>query len=209
MKRTTVKRAAALAIVLAIAAFELMCAAGSSAEGSADTEPPPAPTVTPEVEIVVIESDPAQDAEIGGVERPKVTINEYQWSEETLRTMAKFLYSFDTFRDKFLASGVVVNRWLSGMTKDDGTPLWGKGTPESVITQRGEFAFYNPKARVTEENLEWAEFMLNVHATRNLTKKYTGYVFPSNVIYLGWLPDGQLAAYVNLGGNPFIYDNTK
>lgn len=209
MKRTTAKRASVLAIVLAIAAFELLCAAGSLAEGSADAEPPPAAVVTPEVEYVVINSDPAQDAEVVNVPRPEVTINQYQWSDETLQTMARFLYAFDTFRDKFLASGIVVNRWLSGKTKPDGTPLWGKGTPESVITQRGEFAFYNPKARVTDENLEWAEFMLNVHTTRDLTKKYTGYAFPCNVIYLGWTAEGQLAAYVNLGGEPFIYDNTK
>jgi hypothetical protein len=209
MKKSTAKKAFALTLVLAIAAFELVCAAGSLAESSADAEPPPEAIVTPEVERVVIESDHAQDAEIVNVTRPEVTINQYQWPDETLRTMAKFLYSFDTFRDKFLASGVVVNRVFCGMTKDDGTPYWGDGTVEGTITKRGEFEFYNPKAKVTEENLEWAEFMLDVHATRNLTKKYTGYIFPSNVIYLGWTADGQLAAYVKLGGKPFIFDNTK
>ena len=121
MKRNLAKKAFALALVLSIAAFELLCAAGSLAEGSADAEPPPAAVVTPEVEYVVINSDPAQDAEVVNVPRPEVTINQYQWSEETLQTMARFLYAFDTFRDKFLASGIVVNRWLSGMTKPNGT----------------------------------------------------------------------------------------
>ena len=203
MKKTTAKRAAVLAIVLAIAAFELLCAAGSLAEGSADAEPPPAAVVTPEVEYVVINSDPAQDAEVVNVPRPEVTINQYQWSEETLQTMARFLYAFDSFKEKFLAGGVVMNRWMCGKTAPDGTPYFGEGTLESVITQRGEFECYDRKARVTDRNLDYAEFIMNVHATRFLTGKYTGYIFPNNVLYLGWESDGRLAAYVTIDGEPF------
>ena len=200
------KKAVALVIVFAIAAFALMCTAGALAEEEdKEQDPAPAATVTPEVEMVVIDGDPATDAEIGSVERPVPTINQYQWTEETLRTMAKFLYSFDTGKEKFLASGVVVNRWLCGKTKADGTPYFGSGTIESVIKQPGEFECYDEKSRVTDYNMEYAEFCLNVHTTRNLTKLYTGYAFPNTVLYLGWEPDGRLAAYVNLGGEPFFF----
>ena len=67
------------------------------------------------------------------------------------------------------------------------------------MEQAGEFGFYDPDAPLTDENVALAELGLNAQMTYIMTKEYTGYIFPSTLLYMGF-DNGEAVFYSEIGG---------
>lgn len=157
----------------------------------------PAPAITPEpLQTVVIGAVPTPEPE--RVPRPQPVIYEYRIGGSHLETVAKAMYGLDTAREKLAFAFLVVNRLYCGQTRADGKRLFAQDI-SGIVEQAGEFAFYDPDAPVTRENLELAALGLNIQMTSALTKQYTGYVFPPSLLYMGW-EGGEAVFYSEIGG---------
>ena len=203
------KKLTLLILVLAIAAFELFSAAAALAEGTTEpAEPPPVQTEQADPSVIVIEADPDDDAEIGSVERPTPTVYCYQWTQSTLDMFARGYWKLDTMEQKLAFTIVSVNRFLNAEKRSDGKLLFSTdGSLEGVVTKFGEFEFYDPNSHISKDNLDLAEFFLNVCMTARLTKEYTGYAVPSTALYFGKTSDGKVALYAELGEPPiYVYN---
>ena len=197
------KKLTALVFVLAVAAFWIMSTAAALADGS--TEPDEPPSVPTETEIIVLECTPDEDAEVGAISRPMPTVYCYQWPQSTLDMFARGYWKLDTMEEKLAFTIVAINRYLNAAKRADGKLLFStNGTLEGVVTKAGEFEFYDPKAYVSKDNLDLAEWFLNACMTARLTKKYTGYAIPSNALYFGKTSEGKVALYVDLGEPPIL-----
>lgn len=161
-----------------------------------------APTQTPEAEVIQMNAE--ETPEPDKMPRPIPTICCYDWTVAEVEAMARGFYGLDTSDEKFGFCGVVVNRFFSKALRLDGKLLFGDGTFIGVIEQQDEFRFYDKEAPATKENMELAEYFMNVHTTARLTNAYTGYAFPGTALYFGWY-DGVPVVYTELHGEPIFY----
>lgn len=186
---------------VALMVFTLLITAGYGMlafHTAAYADEPPAPTVTPEpLQTIVIDVDPTPEPE--RVSRPQPVIYDYQIGKGHVETVARAMYGLDTTKEKLTFAFLVVNRLFCAEMRGDGQRLFPQDITE-VVEQAGEFEFYDPNAPVTKENLGLAELGLDIQMTAILTKEYTGYAFPSSLIYMGW-ENGEVAFYTERRGD--------
>jgi hypothetical protein len=157
----------------------------------------PTPTATPEpLQTIVISFEATPEPE--RMPRPKPVIHDYQIGKDHVESVARAMYSLDTAKEKLAFAFLVINRLYCDDLRADGKRLFAQDI-SGIVKQSGEFGFYNPDAPVTDENLELAELGLNIQMTAILTKQYTGYVFPTSLLYMGW-ENGEVVFYAERGG---------
>ena len=89
----------------------------------------------------------------------------------------------NTSKEKLAFAFLVINRLFCDTQRKDGNYLF-KRDITGIVEQAGEFGFYDPDAPLTDENVALAELGLNVQMTYIMTKEYTGYIFPSTLLYM-------------------------
>ena len=157
----------------------------------------PTPTATPEqVQTIVISMEPTPEPE--RVARPKPVIFDYQIGKSHIETVARAMYGLNTAKEKLSFAFLVINRLYSNELRANGKYLFARDI-SGIVKQPGEFDFYNPDAPITDENLELAELGLNAQMTAYFTKQYTGYIFPTTLLYMGW-ENGSVVFYTERGG---------
>lgn len=160
---------------------------------------------SPEAEIQRVDMNAEEYPAETPLPKPIPTLCLYDWTPDEVETVARAMYGLNTSAEKFGFVGVAVNRFMCRTTREDGALIFGAGTLTSVVTQAKEFAFYSRKAPTTKENVELAEFYLNVHMTHYLTKAYTGYLFPTNALYFGWDENRNPVVRSSIGAEPLYY----
>jgi len=135
------------------------------------------------------------------MQRPQAVVYDYKMGRTHIEAVARGMYGLDTPAEKFGFAFLVVNRACCTEKRADGKYLFARTIAE-IVAQPGEFDFYDPGAPLTDENLDYAEFAINVQLTSILTKEYTGYAFPSTLLYMGW-ENGEVVFYTERGGEPF------
>jgi len=162
----------------------------------ADEAAPPSPTPEPLSTIVILaDPTPAPDK----VPRPQPAVYDYGYGANAIEPVARGMYGLDTTKEKLAFAFVVVNRLFCQQTRGDGAYVFARDVA-GIVKQAGEFGFYDPDAPLTDENLGLAKLGLNVQTTFILTKEYTGYIFPSTLLYMGFA-NGEAVFYTELGGD--------
>ena len=155
-----------------------------------------APTATPvPLQTIVISMEQTPEPE--RVPRPQPVIYDYRIGKSHIETVARAMYGLDTAKEKLTFAFLVVNRLFCDELRADGKRLFAQDVT-GIVKQAGEFAFYNSDAPVTDENMELAELGLNIQMTAYLTKQYTGYAFPTSLVYMGW-ENGEVLFYTERG----------
>lgn len=171
-------------------------AAASSALAEENT-----PAAEP-VAVVVFTNDESEPAYTNG-KRPIAVVYDYQIGVSFVESVARGMYGLDTPKEKIGFACLVVNRIFCNLLRADGKPIFPKNITQCV-EQPGEFLFYRADAPVTDENYALAEYIINAQFTFIMTKQYTGYIFPSTMLYMGWV-DGDVVYYMERGGDPWRY----
>ena len=161
----------------------------------------PDPTPTPSISIIVINANDTPEPE--SIDRPQAVVYDYGIETSTIETVARALYGINDEQDKIGATCMFVNRAYCDTLRADGKRLF-PASISGVVKQPGEVGFYNPNAPVTSANYALAEYAINAQITYIMTKQYTGIVFPSNLIYMGF-DDGGAVFYTERGGDPWRY----
>lgn len=157
----------------------------------------PTPSATPEqLQAIVISMEPTPEPE--RVARPQPVIYDYHIGKSHIETVARAMYGLDTAKEKLSFAFLVVNRTYCKKLRADGKHLFAQDI-SSVVKQAGEFGFYSVDAPITDENMELAELGLNVQMTAYFTKEFTGYIFPTTLLYMGW-ENGNIVFYTERGG---------
>jgi len=158
----------------------------------------PTPTPEPLATIVIrVEATPTPTR----VPRPQTVIYDYQISNSAVETVARAMYGLDTAQEKLAFAFLVINRLFCYDQRGDGKYVFARDIA-GIVEQAGEFEFFNPDAPLTDENLELAELGLNAQMTFIMTKAFTGYIFPSTLLYMGW-ENGEVVFYTERGGEPW------
>ena len=159
-----------------------------------------APTPTPEsLATIVIEAEPTPTPY--RVARPQTVVYDYQIGRSYIETVARAMYGLDTAQEKLGFAFLVINRLFCYEQRADGAYVFAR-TITGIVEQAGEFEFYDSDAPLTDENLELAELGLNAQMTFIMTKQYTGYIFPSTLLYMGW-ENGEVVFYIEIDGEPW------
>lgn len=159
-----------------------------------------AQTPTPEpLATIVIEAEPTPTPY--KMARPQTVVYDYQIGGSYIETVARAMYGLDTAQEKLAFAFLVINRLFCYEQRGDGKYLFARDIT-GIVEQAGEFEFYDPDAPLTDENLELAELGLNAQMTFIMTKQYTGYIFPSTLLYMGW-ENGEVVFYTEIGGEPW------
>ena len=123
-------------------------------------EPAPAPPATPE---------PVQR-----------NYHEYPWTQDDIDTTAQVYWVWcNTSQEKADMTALIVNRVMSGLTKNDGSRMFPENV-ENVVTQSGEFGIAT--ARCSDKNRELAVVNLNRCMTEWLMGN-AGVRVPRSAIY--------------------------
>ena len=162
----------------------------------ADEAAPPPPTPEPLATIVIL-ADPTPAPE--RVPRPQTAVYDYGYGADAIEPVARGMYGLDTTQEKLAFAFVVVNRLFCRQTRGDGAYVFARDVA-GIVKQAGEFDFCDPDAPITDENRGLAKLGLNVQTTFILTKQYTGYIFPSTLLYMGFA-NGEAVFYTELGGD--------
>jgi len=187
------KRMLALAALTVIAAGYGLLAYSTAA--MADEEP--LPTITPEPPAtIVIQAEPAPTP--GRVPRPQAVVYDYSIGRSYIETVARGMYGLNTAKEKLAFAFLVINRLFCDTQRKDGNYLFARDIT-GIVEQAGEFGFYDPDAPLTDENIALAELGLNAQMTYIMTKEYTGYIFPSSLLYMGF-DNGEAVFYSEIGG---------
>lgn len=194
MSRSCLKILAAMAANLALLAAGLGGIAYQSAALADEPEPTPEPVQTI---TITIQPTPSPVP----IPRPAATVYDYQLGEDAINAVARGMWGLDTQNEKAGFACLVINRAFCGKTREDGTALFGNGIV-GVVEKENEFLFYNPDAPVTAQNYDYAEYCLNAQITYWFTKKYTGIVFPTTLLYMGW-DNGEACFYTERGADPW------
>lgn len=166
-------------------------------------QPDPPPTPTPVTTVALIIVDAIETPPPTAISRPDAIIYDYGIEASTIETVARALYGINDEQDKIGATCMFVNRAYCDILRADGKRLF-PASISGVVKQPGEIDFYNPDAPVTPANYSLAEYTINAQITYILTKQYTGIVFPTNLLYMGFDDDGAVF-YTVLGGEPWRY----
>jgi len=188
------KRTLALTALTVIAAGYGLLAYHSAAMA----DEAPLPTVTPEplaTIVMQIEPTPTPDR----VPRPQPVIYDYRIGRSYIETVARGMYGLNTTKEKLAFAFLVINRLFCDEQRKDGNYLFARDIT-GIVEQAGEFGFYDPDAPLTDENLELAELGMNAQMTFIMTKEYTGYIFPSTLLYMGF-DNGEAVFYSEIGGD--------
>lgn len=185
--------------ILALTAFTFIAAGyGLMAyHTAAMAEEEPAPTVTPEpIATIILQAEPAPTP--GRVPRPQAVVYDYHIGRSYIETVARGMYGLNTAKEKLAFAFLVINRLFCDTQRKDGNYLFARDIT-AIVEQAGEFGFYSPDAPLTDENVALAELGLNVQMTFLMTKEYTGYIFPSTLLYMGF-DKGEAVFYSEIGG---------
>lgn len=191
------KRLISLAVMLLLT-FKLAHVAFASAARAEVPEPTPTPEA---VQVVDIALEPKPSAE--PQKRPQPVINNYHIGSDHIEAVARGMWGLNTDEEKRGFTFLIVNRTYCPQLRADGAREW----PTSIkgnVEMPGEFFFYDPDAPVSEENYKLAELYINAQITFILTKAYTGYPFPSTMLFMAW--DGETLCFMTeRGGEPWYY----
>ena len=130
--------------------------------------------------------------------RPQAVIYDYHIGRSYIETVARGMYGLNTTKEKLAFAFLVINRLFCDAQRKDGNYLFARDIT-GIVEQAGEFDFYDPDAPLTDENLELAELGINAQMTFIMTKEYTGYIFPSTLLYMGF-DNGEAVFYSEIGG---------
>lgn len=184
--------------LLILLTFELGNAAFASAARAEMPEPTPTPSPLQVIDITV---DPTPSAEPQG--RPSAVINDYHTGSQHIEAVARGMWGLNTDAEKRGFAFLVVNRTYCSQLRADGKREWADSIKGNV-EQPGEIFFYDRDAPVSKENYELAELYINAQTTYILTKVYTGYPFPSTMLFMTW--DGDKMSFMTeRGGEPWVY----
>lgn len=137
------------------------------------------------------------------IDRPQPVIYDYHTGKDSIEAVARGFWGLNTDTEKRGFAFVVVNRTYSSQLRTDGTREWADSIRGNV-EQSGEFFFYDHDAPVSKENYKLAELYINAQTTYILTKSYTGYPFPSTMMFMAW--DGESLSFTTeRGGKPWYY----
>ena len=162
----------------------------------------PEPTPTPDLQMIVNMSLEPTDSP-KPQQRPQPVINDYHVGRSHIEAVARGMWGLNTDEEKRGYAFLIVNRTYSSMMRADGTREFDDNIKGNV-EQPGEFFFYDPDAPVTEANYKIAELYINAQITFILTKEYTGYPFPSTMLFMAL--DGETLCFMTeRGGDPWHY----
>ena len=173
------------------------------------TAAPAAAILDQEPQVVTIKG--AEQSATKKAPRPVPTIHEYNISQTTIEKYARAFWGLNTASEKFAFAGIAVHRAMCAEKTASGAYRFPSASYDrfaGVVTS-SEFEFYREDAPASKANIELARLYINVHLTMTLTKDYTGYVFPSWALYMGWTSDRTCAVYDNIGGNEFLVKRGK
>lgn len=191
------KRIIALAL-LSLLLVELGHLTFRSPAAAAALEPLPTPVQTV---IITIEATPAHSQ--AHMQRPQAVIYDYRVGRDHIEAVARGMWGLNTSTEKRGFAFVIANRTMCQRLRADGKREFANSIKGNV-EQPGEFFFYNADAPVTEENYELAELYINAQLTYLMTKKYTGYAFPSTMLFMNW--DGESLSFAaEVDGEPWYY----
>ena len=161
----------------------------------------PLPTATPEPPAtIVILAEPTPTP--GRVPRPQAVVYDYSIGRSYIETVARGMYGLNTAKEKLVFAFIVINRIFCDTQRKDGNYLFARDIT-GIVEQAGEFGFYDPDAPLTDENVALAELGLNAQMTYIMTKEYTGYIFPSTLLYMGF-DNGEAVFYYEIGGEAWM-----
>lgn len=180
-----------LAIKLASTAFE-------TAARAEMPEPTPTPEPLPIVNISVEPTDSPKPQR-----RPQPVIYDYHVGSSHIEAVARGMWGLNNEDEKRGFAFLIVNRTYCKLLNADGSRVWANNIKGNVVMP-GEFFFYDEDAPVTEANYKLAELYINAQITFILTKEYTGYPFPSTMLFMAW--DGETLCFMTeRGGEPWYY----
>lgn len=189
------KRIIALTLLILLT-VELAQAAFTSAARAEMPEPTPEPN---NVVSIGIEPTPSPEPQ----SRPTAVIHDYHVGADQIEAVARGMWGLNTTVEKRGFAFLVVNRTYCTQLRADGKREWADSIKGNV-EKPGEFFFYDEDAPVSKENYELAELYINAQTTYILTKEYTGYPFPSTMLFMAW--DGETMSFMTeRGGEPWYY----
>lgn len=176
---------------------------GQAAFTSAARAEMPDPTPTPDpLQVIDIRAVPTPSAK--PQKRPQAVINDYHMGSQHIEAVARGMWGLNTTAEKRGFAFLVVNRTYCSQLRADGKREWADSIKGNV-EKPGEFFFYDPEAPVSKENYELAELFINAQTTYILTQQYTGYPFPSTMLFMSW--DGDKMSFMTeRGGEPWVYE---
>ena len=185
-------------ILLTILAAEIMHISFTSAPAAA--MPIITPTPTPLQTAVIAAVDTPKPERM---QRPQAVIYDYHVGTGNIEAVARGMWGLNTGAEKRGFAFLIVNRMMSHRMRADGKPEFAAGIKE-IVEQPGEFFFYNPDAPASDANMELAELYINAQLTYILTKQYTGFAFPSTMLFMSW--DGNALSFMmEPDGEPWYY----
>jgi hypothetical protein len=191
------KRLISLAVLLLLT-FKLAHVAYASAARAEMPEPTPTPEPQAVVNLSVEPTDSPKP-----MQRPQPTIHDYHVGRDHIEAIARGMWGLNTDEEKRGFTFLIVNRTYCPQLRADGAREW----PDSIkgnVEMPGEFFFYDSDAPVSEANYKLAELYINAQITFILTKEYTGYPFPSTMLFMAW--DGESLYFMTeRGGEPWYY----
>ena len=193
MKHGALFTLAAIAIVLAVSAFTVP----SNAIAAPDTTPEPTPEATPIVVYIAMEPTPEPPA--AATQEPKqITITEHDIPAADIETIARLLW-MSPLRNKTAKAAlawVVMNRVSSSDFPDT--------IAENVTLQ--EFAFYDKRAHLSDENMELARLVINQWMSEN-DGNHAGRPIPKTALFIRFTGDKNrtLEVMKERGGSAITY----
>lgn len=162
--------------------------------------PAATPTPTP-LQTVVITA--AETPKPERMTRPQAVIYDYHVGVDSIEAVARGMWGLNTGAEKRGFAFLVVNRMMSQRVRADGKREFATGI-KGIVEQPGEFFFYDPDAPASDANMEIAELYINAQLTYILTKQYTGFAFPSTMLFMSW--DGKTMSFMaEPDGEPWHY----
>ena len=185
-------------ILLTLLTVELAHAAFTSAARA--EMPVPTPTQVP-LQVVKIITEPTPSAK--PIDRPTPVIYDYHVGKSHIDAVARGMWGLNSEDEKRGFAFLIVNRTYSRRMRADGQREFADNIKGNV-EQPGEFFFYDPDAPASAENCALAELYINAQITFILTKEFTGYPFPSTMLFMAW--DGETLCFMTeRGGEPWYY----
>lgn len=190
------KRAVIIISLMIFLALELIHLFAFPSAHAAEPDPTPEPVAT-----VMIKQSRTKTTD--PITKPKAVIYDYHVGVDQINAVARGMWGLNTDSEKRGYAFLVVNRTLSNATDADGNRLFD-GTIGGNAARTDEFFFYDADAPVSDRNYELAKLYINAQLTFLITKAYTGYPFPSTMLYMQW--DGETLSFTtDLGEEPWYY----